>query len=188
MIALLDAPHTDSVSLTIASLLSCILDLEMPPRDNDNDHFKKQEKPGISIFYFAGRFTMGKDMKVTFPGGTRVDASYRGYVIETDQPVYQGGGGSAPAPFDLFLASLATCAGWYVLSFCQQRNIPLDGASVVLETERDPQAKMISKIILNVNLPPEFPEKYKGAVVKAINLCAVKKHMEDPPSFSVITT
>ncbi|MFC2163371.1 OsmC family protein [Acidobacteriota bacterium] len=131
---------------------------------------------------------MDKEMKVTFPGGMRADASYKGFVIETDQPVYQGGEGSAPAPFDLFLASLATCSGWYVLSFCQQRNISLVGASVILETERDPEAKMISKIIITIQLPPDFPEKYRGAVVKAVNLCAVKKHMENPPSFTVITT
>lgn len=131
---------------------------------------------------------MEKEMKVTFPGGKRVDASYKGFVIETDQPVYQGGGGSAPAPFDLFLASLATCAGWYVLSFCQQRKISLDGASVVLETERDPEAKMIARIIITIQLPPDFPDKYRGAVIKAANLCAVKKHMENPPTFTVITT
>jgi putative redox protein len=131
---------------------------------------------------------MDKEMKVTFPGGTRVDASYKGFVIETDQPVYQGGEGSAPAPFDLFLASIATCSGWYVLSFCQQRKISLDGASVVMKTERDPQKKMIVKMTITVHLPPGFPEKYKNAVIKAINLCAVKKHMEDPPAFEVITT
>jgi ribosomal protein S12 methylthiotransferase accessory factor len=131
---------------------------------------------------------MDNEMRVTFPGGTGVDASYKGFVIKTDQPVYQGGAGSAPAPFDLFLASLATCAGWYVLSFCQQRNIALDGACVVLETEKDPEAKMISKIAITIQLPPDFPDKYKGAVIKSVNLCAVKKHLEKPPSFSVVTT
>ncbi len=131
---------------------------------------------------------MDKEMKVTFPGGTRVDVSYKGFAIETDQPVYQGGQGAAPAPFDLFLASLATCAGWYVLFFCQQRNISLDGASVILQTERDPEAKMIAKILITIQLPPDFPEKYRGAVVKAANLCAVKKQMENPPSFAVITS
>jgi ribosomal protein S12 methylthiotransferase accessory factor len=131
---------------------------------------------------------MNREMKVTFPGGTRVDASYKGFVIETDQPIYQGGTGSAPAPFDLFLASIATCAGWYVLSFCQQRNISLDGANVILETVREPQGKMIDNIVITIQLPPDFPDKYKGAVIKAVNLCAVKKHMEIPPSFSVTTT
>lgn len=131
---------------------------------------------------------MEKELEVTFPGGKRVDASYKGFVIETDQPVYQGGEGSAPAPFDLFLASIATCAGWYVLSFCQQRNISLDGARVIMKTERDTQKKMIVKITVFVQLPPDFPEKYKNAVIKAINLCAVKKHLDDPPVFEVTTT
>ena len=131
---------------------------------------------------------MEKEMKVTFPGGKRVDASYKGFVIETDQPIYQGGEGSAPAPFDLFLASIGTCCGLYVLSFCQERNLSLDGASVSMKTERDPEKRMIGKMTITVQLPPDFPDKYRGAVVKAVNLCAVKKHMEDPPVFEVITT
>jgi len=131
---------------------------------------------------------MAKEMKVTFPGGKRVNALYKGIVIETDQPVYQGGEGAAPAPFDLFLASIATCSGLYVLSFCEQRNISLDGASVIMRTERDPVKKMIIKMTIVIQLPPDFPQKYKNAVIKSVNLCAVKKHIEDPPDFEVITT
>lgn len=128
---------------------------------------------------------MDREMRVTFPGGSRVDAEYKGFLIKTDQPVYQGGEGSAPAPFDLFLASIATCAGIYVLFFCQKRGISVEKTTLVMKTERNPETKMIDKIFIKIQLPPEFPEKYKMAVIKAVDSCAVKAHMLQPPAFEV---
>lgn len=128
---------------------------------------------------------MDKEITVTFPGGMRVDAEYKGRVIETDQPVYQGGEGTAPAPFDLFLASIATCSGFYVLAFCQKRGISTEKASVVMKTERNPESKMIEKISIQVQLPPEFPEKYKSAILKAVDTCTVKAHIMNPPEFEL---
>ncbi|NQT80856.1 MAG: OsmC family protein [Candidatus Aminicenantes bacterium] len=128
---------------------------------------------------------MDREMRVTFPGGSRVDAEYKGFLIKTDQPVYQGGEGSAPAPFDLFLASIATCAGIYVLFFCQKRKISTEKAAVIMRTERNPETKMIDKIFIKIQLPPEFPEKYKMAVIKAVDRCSVKGHMLKPPAFEV---
>ena len=125
-------------------------------------------------------------MKITFPGGSRVDAEYKGFEIRTDQPVYLGGEGSYPAPFDYFLASIGTCAGIYVLNFLKQRNMLTEGVYMTMKTIKDRGKRMISKIVLEVFLPPEFPEKYKKAIVNSINLCAVKKHMEDPPEFETV--
>ena len=125
------------------------------------------------------------EMVVTFPGGLKVNASYKGYTIQTDQPITAGGDGSAPAPFDLFLASIGTCAGLYVLRFCQERNIPTDSARIVLTTERDDQTKMIKKINIDIKLPDGFPEKYMKAVVSAANKCPVKNHILHPPEFSI---
>jgi ribosomal protein S12 methylthiotransferase accessory factor len=130
---------------------------------------------------------MEKEMRVTFPGGKRVNAEYKGFTIKTDQSVYQGGEGSEPAPFDLFLASIATCAGIYVLVFCQNRGIAVDKASLMMRTFRNPDTKMIDKITIDIHLPPEFPDKYAKAVIKSINGCAVKAHMEAPPQFEVRT-
>lgn len=130
---------------------------------------------------------MEKEIKVSFPGGKRVDARYRGFLIQTDQPSYQGGEGSAPAPFDLFLASIATCAGFYVLAFCQSRGISSEGASVVMQTEKNPGTRMIDKIVITVNLPPEFPDKYTKAVIKSVDNCTVKAHILKPPKFKVET-
>ena len=128
---------------------------------------------------------MENEIKVTFPGEMRVNAEYKGKVIQTDQPVYQGGGGTAPAPFDLFLASIATCAGFYVLVFCQKRGISVENASVVMRTEKNPESKMIEKISIEVLLPPEFPEKYTSAVLKAVDACTVKAHIINPPEFEL---
>ncbi len=128
---------------------------------------------------------MEKEMKVSFPGGMRVDAEYKGFIIKTDQPVHQGGGGSVPSPFDLFLASIATCAGFYVLLFCQKRGISNEKASLIMKTKRNPETKRIEKISLEIQLPQEFPEKYTNAVINAVNSCAVKGHILDPPAFEV---
>lgn len=128
---------------------------------------------------------MNREMIMTFPGGKRVKADYKGFKIMTDQPVYAGGDGSAPAPFDLFLASIGTCAAYYVLAFCQKRDIPTDKISVVLTTEKNPETRMIEKILIDIRLPREFPAKYKKAVIKAANSCSVEAHILKAPSFEI---
>lgn len=128
---------------------------------------------------------MARDMKITFPGGKRVDAFYKGFHIETDQPIYLGGEGSVPAPFDLFLVSIGTCSGIYVLSFCQNRNIPTEDLSLTMRSERNPETKRIERIFIDIHLPAEFPEKYTNAVIKSVNGCAVKIHMQHDPVFEV---
>ncbi len=114
-----------------------------------------------------------------------MDAEYKGIIIKTDQPVYQGGGGLAPAPFDLFLASIATCAGIYVLFFCQKRGISTEKTALVMKIRRNPGTKMIERISLEIQLPQEFPEKYKNAVIKAVNSCSVKEYILNSPAFEV---
>jgi putative redox protein len=128
------------------------------------------------------------EMIVTFPGNKRVDAQYKGFDIHTDQSVANGGEASAPAPFDLFLASIATCAGIYVLEFCQHRSIPVKNIRLIQKTERNSETRMIEKIIIELFVPPEFPEKYKDAVIRAAQLCSVKKHLFQPPEFSIFIT
>lgn len=125
------------------------------------------------------------EMKVYFPGNKRVFADYKGFTVETDQPEHGGGDNTAPAPFDLFIASIGTCAGIFMLGFMQQRGISTEGAGITLRTERDPEAGLIGRIVLDLHLPPDFPEKYKAAVVNAVELCTVKRHMHQPPEFVV---
>ncbi len=126
------------------------------------------------------------DMEIRFPGGLAVESHYRGHVVRTDQPRSAGGEGSAPAPFDLFLASIGTCAGLYALRFCQERNIPTDELKVGLSFTRDPSVGRITEVRIEVGLPPGFPEKYRPAILRAIDQCAVKRHMDDPPRFEAL--
>lgn len=128
------------------------------------------------------------EIEITFPGGARVDASLNGFSIKTDQPVQGGGSGSAPTPFATFLASIGTCAGIYVLGFCRQRGLPTEGLKLVQRMQSNPATGLIGKIALDIQLPSDFPEKYKAAVIKSAEQCAVKKHLEYPPAFEVTAT
>ena len=126
-------------------------------------------------------------MTVSFPGGKRVNASYNGFEILTDQDRDSGGDGSEPEPFDLFLASLATCAGIYVLGFCQKRGIPHDGISLKQSWELEEKTKRLTDVRIAIEVPADFPEKYHGALVRVANQCKVKKTLESPPEFVVET-
>jgi putative redox protein len=127
------------------------------------------------------------EMNIYFPGNKKVYADYNGFTIETDQPVRGGGDGTAPAPFDLFLASIGTCAGVYALGFMQQRGIDPAGAKLTMRMGYNAQVGLIDKVDLELTTPPGFPEKYKDAIINAMELCAVKKHLAQPPAFSVTT-
>lgn len=120
-------------------------------------------------------------MEIVFPGGARVDALMGPHTVETNQD------GSAPAPFGLFLASIGTCAGIYVLSFCQHRNLPTDGIKIVQRVHSNPTTRMVDQVDLDIVVPPDFPEKYHEALIRAADQCAVKKHLEKPPVFQVRT-
>ena len=128
-----------------------------------------------------------REIKVVYSGGLKIDAEYRGFLIKTDQPVGEGGEGSAPAPFDLFLASLATCAGYYALAFCYSRGIPTEGLAVSLVTQREQGQKLVGRMIIRLGLPAGFPEKYREAIVRAVDACTVKAHINHPPVFEIVT-
>jgi putative redox protein len=124
-------------------------------------------------------------MTVSFPGGKRVDAEFGGFRIRTDQPPKAGGDGSAPQPFDLFLASIATCAGVYVKGFCDARSIPTDGLAMSMRVERDAEKHRVVQLVMEIQLPDGFPERHRDAVIRAADQCAVKKHIFDPPTIEV---
>ena len=127
------------------------------------------------------------EMIIDFPGGARVDAHFGQYTVMTDQPPAGGGNGEAPTPFSLFLASIGTCAGIYVLGFCQQRNLPTEGIRIIQRVHRSMFSGMVEKIDLEIQVPPSFPEKYYEALIRSAQLCAVKKHLETPPEFEIST-
>lgn len=124
-------------------------------------------------------------VEVEFPEGKKVDAKIKGFTVKTDQPVAGGGEGSAPSPFDLFLASVATCAGIYAVSFCQSKDLDTEGLKLEMDGDRDPETGLIGNLVLNLTLPEGFPDKYKNAIRKSMELCTVKKHLANPPSFEM---
>jgi ribosomal protein S12 methylthiotransferase accessory factor len=126
-------------------------------------------------------------MEITFPGGVAVTARFDGFTVRTDQPRSRGGEDSAPSPFDLFLASVGTCSGYFALRFCQERGLPTEGLRLTLETEKDAEKHRLSRIKIILHLPSGFPEKYRQAIVLATHQCSVRRTMFDPPEFEVLT-
>lgn len=124
------------------------------------------------------------EMIIDFPGGSRVDAHFGGFTVPTDQPPVA----SAPTPFSVFLSSIGTCAGIYVLGFCRQRGIPTEGIRIVQRNHGNRLSGMVDKIDLEIQLPPSFPDKYRDSLIRSADLCAVKKHLENPPEFDITTT
>ena len=125
------------------------------------------------------------DMEITFPGGKKVNALLHGFEIATDQPAAGGGEGSAPTPFDLFLASLGTCAGIFALGFIQSRGLNAEGLGISVDLERDEATHLLKKAVMRIKLPKDFPPKYKAAVIKAAEQCLVKRTMDTPPGFEI---
>ncbi len=126
-----------------------------------------------------------KYIEVHFPGGKCVDAKVGNFHIQTDQSVKAGGQASAPEPFDLFLASIATCAGIFAVNFCESRHIDTSGMELRMESDWDKKKHLITCMRLILSLPQGFPEKYRGSIVKAMGLCTVKRHMLDAPEFDI---
>ena len=124
------------------------------------------------------------EMIIDFPGGARVDAHFRDHNLPTDQP---NTGDSAPMPFELFLASIGTCAGIYVLGFCKQRDLPTEGIRIIQHNHPDPLTGLMSKIDLEIQVPPTFPKQYHSALIRSAELCKVKKSLETPPQFEITT-
>jgi len=126
------------------------------------------------------------DLIVTFPGGKKVDAEYGGHVVRTDQPVVEGGEDTAPSPFLYCLAAMGTCAGFYVLSYLQARDLPTEGVRIIQSHQANEKGKLI-KVGMTVELPPEIDEKHHKPIVRSAEQCTVKKLIEDRPEFSIKT-
>ncbi len=127
-------------------------------------------------------------MEITFEGGKVVTALTNGHIIKTDQPLDNGGGDSAPAPFDLFLASIGTCAGIYVKSFCDKREIPTEGIKLIQKTVFDEITDLPTSISIDIQVPEGFPEKYLNSLISVAELCKVKKTILNPPLFDIKTS
>ena len=124
---------------------------------------------------------------ITFPGNLKVDGHFRGFTVHSDQPAEDGGDNTAPSPLEYFLASIGMCAGFYILSFCQSRSLPTGNIKMMQTVIRNDATHRVEKLIIEVLLPPDFPEKYRSAVVKAAQSCSVKKFLDAPPEISIET-
>ncbi|MBF0110577.1 MAG: OsmC family protein [Magnetococcales bacterium] len=130
------------------------------------------------------------DIHVHFTGGKKVDALFEQFTVKTDQKVKDGGEETAPAPFMMFLSSLATCAGIFVLGYCQSRGIETSGITLSQTHEfvaDGPTRMRLGKIGIRIEVPQGFSEKEKAMLVRVAEQCAVKKVLEHPPEFSVET-
>jgi len=124
------------------------------------------------------------EIVVTLPGRRRIDAAVGPHLVHTDQPRDNGGEDAAPSPFQLFLASIGTCAGIFIQGFCAKREIPTDGIRVV---ERPSYAEdgTLAAVDLRIELPASFPEKYREALLRVVDQCSVKRAIAAQPRFDV---
>jgi ribosomal protein S12 methylthiotransferase accessory factor len=127
------------------------------------------------------------EMRISFPGGSRVDANFNGFKVSTDQSLESGEPGSAPEPYDLFVASLGACAGIYALSFCRERKLSTEGLAIDLSTEKDEKSGLLTQIRMEIALPSDFPKHYHKAICRTAGLCTVKRSLGNPPTFNIST-
>lgn len=126
------------------------------------------------------------ELKVSLEGNKKVSTHIGDHLIMTDQPEKHGGTNSAPAPYDLFLASIATCAGFYIQSYCENKNIDSSGIEITLNVTRDEQ-KSINGFITTIHVPESIPAKLHPVLKKVAAQCAVKKTIMNNPEFVVET-
>ena len=116
----------------------------------------------------------------------RIDATVHGHLIRTDQPIARGGDDKAPSPFDLFLASIGTCAGLTVQTFCVKRDIPYVGIGIIERVALDDHG-VLTGVDVQIKLPEGFPERYVTALHKVVAQCAVARSLLARPNFTVTT-
>jgi putative redox protein len=123
-------------------------------------------------------------LSILFPGGVAVDATKNGHTVRMDQPAPLGAD-TAMSPFDVFLAAIGACMGFYALRFCQERGIPTDGLRLTLDPVRNEQRKLVATLRIELQLPRSFPQKYREAMRRAVDHCSVKRHLLEPPAFEL---
>ena len=116
-------------------------------------------------------------MKITFPGNKKVNVEVKGFNILTDQKKENGGDASAPTPIDLFLASLGSCSGVFVLNFLKMHLLP-ETVYLTLNPVWNINEYVIERIELVIHLPHDFPAGFDHALVEVAKRCLVARHVK----------
>ncbi|GGY65837.1 OsmC domain/YcaO domain-containing protein [Marinobacter zhanjiangensis] len=127
------------------------------------------------------------EINVNFLDNLRLEAKFDDFTVVTDQPIRYKGDGSAPSPFDYFLASSALCAAYFVRVYCLARDIPTDNIRLSQNNIVDPENRYNQIFKIQVQLPEDLPEKHRQGILRSIDRCTVKKVVQTNPTFEIET-
>jgi len=125
------------------------------------------------------------EIKVNFLDNLRLEAKFDDFTVVADQPIRYKGDGSAPGPFDYFLASSALCAAYFVKLYCQTRNIPTDNIRLSQNNIVDPENRYNQIFKIQVELPADISDKDRQGILRSIDRCTVKKVVQTGPEFII---
>ncbi len=127
------------------------------------------------------------EIKVNFLDNLRIEAKFDDFSIIADQPIRYKGDGSAPSPFDYFLASSAMCAAYFIKVYCNARDIPTDGIRVAQNNIVDPENRYNQIFKIQVEIPEHISERDREGMLRAVDRCTVKKVIQTGPDFQLET-
>ncbi|MFP1681566.1 OsmC domain/YcaO domain-containing protein [Alloalcanivorax sp. C16-1] len=127
------------------------------------------------------------EIKVNFLDNLRLEAKFDDFTVITDQPIRYKGDGSAPSPFDYFLASSALCAAYFVKVYCKARDIPTDNIRLSQNNIVDPENRYNQIFRIQVELPEDLSDKDRQGILRSIERCTVKKVVQTGPEFQIET-
>lgn len=125
------------------------------------------------------------EIKVNFLDKLRLEAKFDDFTVIADQPIRYKGDGSAPGPFDYFLASSALCAAYFVKLYCDTRNIPTENIRLSQNNIVDPENRYRQTFKIQVELPADISEKDRLGILRSIDRCTVKKVVQTGPEFVI---
>tara|TARA_A100001391_G_scaffold145707_1_gene103300 strand:+ start:9871 stop:12069 length:2199 start_codon:yes stop_codon:yes gene_type:complete len=127
------------------------------------------------------------EIKVNFLDNLRLEAKFDDFTVVTDQPIRYKGDGSAPSPFDYFLASSALCAAYFVRVYCKARDIPTENIRLSQNNIVDPENRYNQIFKIQVELPEDISDKDRQGILRSIDRCTVKKVVQTGPDFQIET-
>ncbi|WP_144206894.1 OsmC domain/YcaO domain-containing protein [Shewanella donghaensis] len=127
------------------------------------------------------------EIKVNFLDNLRLEAKFDDFTVTADQPIRYKGDGSAPSPFDYFLASSALCAAYFIKVYCKARDIPTDNIKLSQNNIVDPEDRYNQIFQIQVELPDDISDKDRTGILRSIDRCTVKKVVQTGPEFKIET-